>query len=152
MVFPGLTLDLGAYAQWVGSMIGWAVGTLQNVLTSLYDVAADLVVPCPATLGGTFGDFTGTFRGGPFGAIGGAADAVKGAVAGGSSVPFTSFAVMGHTVVLPIATIAADAAPIRPYLVPIVWFAVALRALGMVAATMKAPGPTGWLADSKAGM
>jgi len=143
--FPGLTLDIGLYFQWMGSGLGWLVGVGQNALAYLWDVAADFVVPCPAAIGTAFGGFTDTFRSGPFGTVGGTAAAITGGLAGGPGVPFQSMTVMGSTVTLPLAAIAGAAAPIRPYLVPIVWFAVALRVLSMLATAMKAPGPTGQL-------
>lgn len=141
--FPGLTLDIGAYFEWIGSGLGWLVGVGQNALAYLWDVAADFVVPCPLTLGQSFSTFTDTFRSGPFGTVAGTSSSVAGALAGGAAVPFQSFHVLGATIAVPLGSIADAAAPVRPYLAPLVWLGIALRALWMIGAAVRAPGPTG---------
>ncbi len=138
-------LDVGAIAVWGGENINALAVSVDNSTRWVMNMLVDLVVPCPAHISAILTAATSGFTG-PDGALGdmsGRAGSIGSAVTGGPAIPFSSFTVMGVHITLPLMEIANAAAPIRPYLVPVVVFGIALRLLAMIAATFRAPAPTG---------
>jgi hypothetical protein len=141
--FPGLTLNLGDYMSWLGCMVGVILTTLVNAIRWGINSLIDMLSPCPPVIAATLARFGDSFQQGPFAMVAGTVHALQSGVSGGPGIPYGSFTLYGHTYTLPLMAIAHAAAPIRPYLMPIVAFGVALRALGMFATAVKGPGPTG---------
>jgi hypothetical protein len=141
--FPGLTLNLGDYMSWLGCMVGVILTTLVNAIRWGINSLIDMLSPCPPMIAATLARFGDSFQQGPFAMVAGTVHALQSGVSGGPGIPFGSFTLYGRTYSLPLMELAHAAAPIRPYLMPIVAFGVAIRALGMFATAVKGPGPTG---------
>jgi hypothetical protein len=137
-------LDVGAIAVWIGDNIHAAVVSLDNSTRWVMNMFVDLVVPCPTIIDRMLSDaMGGDLAHGLFGTQGDLVASVSGAVGGGPDVPFSTFTVMGKQITLPLMEIANAAAPVRPFLVPVVVLGVALRLLTMLAHAFRAPSPNG---------
>lgn len=126
--FPGLTLDLGEYAAWIGCLIQNVIIAIANVGTYLANAVLDLFIPGPATLGAvnafvtTIGD---TF---PFSVVGDVLTSLDGA--GGSAGGLPAIPVPGGgTVSFPTAEIASAVGPYRGVMAAGVYLIVSLGTL-----------------------
>lgn len=136
--FPGLTLDLGVYANFIAGWIGAAAGVLVNVVLFLWNGIVDLVIPSDCLGPGIAAAIDGLIETlqthVPFAWGAQAIDAMEGGIespGGASDVSFT-FALAGASVELPFGEMLAKLAPIRPLLVILVFWEVAIVGKGLV--------------------